>query len=102
MCRDAILRGWGRAQVECPQSLRCATPQRSDERAVVVVRDLAGAMVELELLQCGERTVALLCERQSSLLQFVRSDQTVVPRRRLAQERPGDHCHAEDGKHHPD
>ena len=39
-------------------------PQRRDESAVVLVRDLAGAVVELELLQRIERTVSLLDERQ--------------------------------------
>ena len=59
-----------------------ATPQRADELAVVLVRDLAGAVVELELLQRGERAIALLGERQPPLFQLVRPGERVVLRLR--------------------
>ena len=46
--------------LERPQRFGRLAPQRADELAVVLVRDLAGAVVELELLQRRERAVALL------------------------------------------
>ena len=48
--------------LERPEELGRAATQRPDERAVVVVGDLARAVVELELLQRRERPVALLLE----------------------------------------
>ena len=42
------------------QRRRSLTPQRPDLRAVVVVGDRPGPVVELELLECGERAVARL------------------------------------------
>ena len=59
--------------VSLPGSSACnasaaVAPQRPDERAVVLVRDLAGAVVELELLQRRERAVALLGEREPAPL----------------------------------
>ena len=41
------------AEVEGSQRLRCMLSQRGDEPAVVVVRELAGAMVELERVDDG-------------------------------------------------
>src|SRR4051794_26143599 len=49
-----------RMRVHRLQSVGRAQPQRADEAAVVVVGDLAGAVVELQLAQCAERPVALL------------------------------------------
>ena len=56
--------------------------QRADERAVVLVVDLAGAVVELELLQRGERAVALLDQREPPLLGGRRRVEAVVAPRR--------------------
>ena len=81
------------AQIQGPQRFRCMSPQRPDESAVIVVRDLAGAMVELELFECRKRTVAFFREAQAALLQLVRRRQPVVAGRGLSQERQ---CH-EDG-----
>ena len=67
-----------RADVEGTQRFGGTTPQRADELAIVVVRDLAGTVVELELLQRGERTIALLGERQPPLFRLVRPRKRVV------------------------
>jgi hypothetical protein len=78
------------AQLECAQGLGCATPERADEVAVVVVGDLAGAVVELELLQRGECTITFLGQREAPLLQLVGASQTIIPGGRLTQERESD------------
>jgi hypothetical protein len=78
------------AQLERPEGLGGATPERLHETAVILVRDLAGAVIELELLECGKRTVTLLGELQPPPLELVRPVEPVVPCLRLAQERPGD------------
>src|SRR5205823_5489500 len=49
-----------RMRVHRPQRRGGAHPQRADEAAVVVVGDLAGAVVELQLAQRAKRPVALL------------------------------------------
>ena len=60
----------GRARVPCSRRRAPAAPraasrrERPDERAVVLVGDLARAVVELELLERRERAVALLGERE--------------------------------------
>src|SRR6266536_2922748 len=53
------------------QGLRRPPAQRPDELAVVLVGDLAGAMVELELLQGRQRAVALLRELQPAALELI-------------------------------
>ena len=76
--------------------------QRADEPAVVVVRDLAGAMVELELLEGGERTVPLFREAQPALLELIRRGQPVVACGGLAQEGQSDKHDAGDRKDRAD
>ena len=95
---NLILRGVSGTQVERAQRLRRPLPQRPDEVAVVGVRDLAGAMVELELLQRGERTVALLCQLEPALLELVRRREPVFTRLRLTQERQRDEHGARSGE----
>ena len=76
-----VLAAAARSQRPCSASARRRRPraaQRADERAVVVVVDLAGAVVELELLQRGERVVALLDQQQPLLLGLGRRVETVV------------------------
>ena len=88
------------AQVEGTQRFRRATPQRADELAVVPVRNLAGAVVELELLERRKRAIAFLGLRQPPLFQLVGPGEPVVLRPRLAQEGQGDErdaTHGEDG-----
>ena len=77
--------------LHCPGRLG---PQRSDERTVVLVGDLARAMVELELLERVERTIALLHERQPLPPALVEPVEAVVRRSHggLAEERP---CHVD-------
>ena len=67
-------------------------PQRSDERTVVLIGHLAGAVVELELLQRVECTIALLHERQPLPPPLVERAEPVVRRSHggLAEERPRD------------
>jgi hypothetical protein len=50
-------------------------------------------MVELELLQRGQRPVALLGERERPLPRVFRLRQRVLARRRLAEKRDGDEQH---------
>ena len=59
-------------------------------------------MVELQLLQRQERTVALLRQRQPPLLGSVRPQQEVVARGGLAQERRRDEDGAANGQDRTD
>src|SRR6266542_1115423 len=67
-------------------------PERTDERRVVLVGDLAGAMIELELLQGSEGAVALLGQLElpagfgADLVQAI----SAAANRRLSEEREGD------------
>src|SRR5438034_7834267 len=74
-------------QVEGAQRLRGTTSQRADEPPVVVVGDLAGPVVELQLLERGERAVPLLGKREPPLLELVWLQKTIVSGTRLPQER---------------
>jgi hypothetical protein len=89
-----------RPRVERPERLRGAPAQRTDERAVVLVRHLAGAVVELELLQRRQRAVPLLDELEPPALERVRLVEPVVlgRRARSSQERPRGEQHARDGE----
>ena len=82
----------------CPHRALVTHPPRlsqlADERPVVVVRDLARAVVELELFEGGERAVALLGEGEPLLLRLGRA----VFRRRVAQQRPRDERDGGDGE----
>jgi len=71
--------------------------KRADERTVVLVGDLACAMVELELLQRGEGAIALLEEPQARLLLRAGCPEIVLPGRRGTQERHCDEDDARDG-----
>src|SRR5437867_637689 len=57
---DAFMRGAFCPQLQSPKRLRCTSAQRADELRVVLVGDLSGAVVELQLLQRGESAVAFL------------------------------------------
>ena len=76
------------SMLEGPERLAGLAAERTDERPVVLIRDLAGPVVELELLQRGERTVTLLEQAQTPLVSRVR-DEDVVPSPG-PEERPGD------------
>ena len=69
-------------------------PKRAHQPPIVVIGDLAGAMVELELLERGKRSVALLCQGKPALLELVRPVEMVVSRARLPQERQRHQHHA--------
>ena len=94
-----ILRRLSGTQVERAHRLRRSLSQRAHELAVVGVRDLAGAMVEFELLQRGERPVAFFCKLEPALLELVRRHEAILTRLRLAQERQRDE-HDADGREH--
>jgi hypothetical protein len=83
-------------RVERAQRLGCPAAHRADLGAIVVVRDLAGPVVELELLQCRQRAVTLLGQRYPLPLRLGRLVQAVVSRPGVAQERRGDEQHARD------
>ena len=90
------------AEVEGSQRLRCMLSQRADEPAVVVVRDLAGAMVELELLEGGQRAVPFFREAEPALLKLIRRRQPVAAGGRLTQEGQSDKHDARDREHRAD
>jgi hypothetical protein len=91
-----------RPQVERAQRLRGSTPKRADQPPIVVVGDLAGPVVELELLERSQRAVTLLGEREPSLLELVWLQKTIVPGAGLTQERKGDEHHARNSEHGTD
>jgi len=84
--------------VERPERLRSSAAQRPDLGAIVVVRDLAGAMVELELFQRPEGAVTLLLERYPFPLTLRGLVEPVVSRVRVAQEGCGNEHHARHGE----
>ena len=90
------------ANLERAQCLGRTTPERSDLRAVVVVRDLARAMVELELLQRRECAIALLGDGEPPLLEIVRRLQPIVSYGRLTEERQRDDDRTRDRKRRAD
>src|SRR5207249_2187853 len=55
---DAFMRGALCPQLQSPKRLRCTPAQRADELRVVLVGDLSGAMVELQLLQRGQSAIS--------------------------------------------
>src|SRR5262249_61586714 len=85
------------AGVERPQRVGSRAGERADERAVVVVADLARAVVELELLERGEGAIALVEEREPLLLLGRRRIEPVVDGTWLAQERKRDEHDRHDG-----
>ena len=89
-------------QVEGAQRLRSTTSQRADEPPVVVVGDLAGPVVELQLLERSERAVPLLGKREPPLLELVWLQKTIVSGTRLPQERQGNEQHARNREHRTD
>src|SRR5919109_3380032 len=78
--------------IERPQSFGGPPPEGPDELAVVLVRDLARSVVELELFQGRESTVALFGELEAPALAGVGLSQPVFRRRepRMPQERQRD------------
>ena len=91
-----------RGVIERAERDRGRLPERADELAVVGIVHLAGAMVELELLQRRERTVPLLDEREPASLGLARRIEAVVVGDRLAQERQRDEHHHRGSQHEPD
>src|SRR6188508_2806816 len=75
--RRAIRRRRG-GRLEGLQRGRRASPQGADLGAVVLVRDLPGAVVDLELGQRAERLVALLQQGKAALLQRVDAREAVL------------------------
>src|SRR5919201_534286 len=90
-----------RAAVECPQRLRGLPPERPDQFAVVLVRDLARPVIELELLQGRERTVALLGQLEATALARVGLAEPILGGRkaRPPQEGQRDDDHGDDCEH---
>src|SRR6476469_130426 len=80
----------GRRVVEAAQSRRRRLAQRADVAAVVLVGDLARAVVELQLLQRSERLVALFDERKLTLIGLAGCVEAIVDGRRVAEERQRD------------
>ena len=74
-------------RIEGAQGLGSLSAERPDELAIVVVGDLAGPVVELELLEGGQGTVALLCEQEALPLLGREVVEPIVLRSGLAQER---------------
>src|SRR2546421_12686087 len=101
MRRDPARRGL-RPQLERAQCLCGTAAQRADERAVVLVGDLTGAVIELELLQGGERAVSFLGERESTSLELVRRVEAIVDGRWFADERQRDEDRSDDRDDCPD
>src|SRR3954451_6554075 len=88
-----------RGIVEPAQGGRCGAAKRADVAAVVLVGDLPGAMIELQLLQGGERLVSLLDEGEAPLVRLRRRVETVVCGRRVTQERQRDEQHGAGCEH---
>src|SRR5439155_4392999 len=86
---DALLARLG-PDLERAQRLGDSLPQRPDELAVVLVRDLARAVIELELFQGRERPVAVLGELELTALERAGRAEAILARGRLAQERQCD------------
>jgi len=85
-------------RIEAAQRLGRLAPERCHELAVVGVGDLAGAVVELELLQRRERSVALLREARPLALSWRELGEPVVLGRRLAEEGSRDEPDADDSQ----
>jgi hypothetical protein len=83
-------------RLEGTKQLGGASAQGPDKRAVVLVGNLAGTVVEFELLQRSERTVALLLERNPLLFPRPRLLEAVVLGNRFPQEGA---CHEQDAPH---
>jgi hypothetical protein len=87
-----------RAHLEGTKRFGGATPQRADELAVVLVRNLARAVVELELLERRKRAIALLGQRKPPLFELVGPGEHVVLGPGLTQKGQGDQPDASDGE----
>ena len=85
-------------QVERAESVGRATTQRPDELAVIIIGHLARAVIELELLQRGERAVTLFRQGKPALLELVRMRETIVLRPRLSQKGQRDEDNGDHGK----
>src|SRR5262245_55070724 len=97
-----LLLGRLRLRFQRPQSLSDPQPQRANQLAVVLVGDLAGAVVELELLERRQCAVAVLGDLERALLQRAGLVQPVLRRIGLAEERKRDEQHAAEREHGPD
>jgi hypothetical protein len=91
-----------RPEVERAQRLGGTTSKWADEPPVVVVGDLAGPVVELELLERSQRAVTLLGQSEPALLELVRLQKSIVAGARLTQEGQGDEQHARNCEHGTD
>jgi hypothetical protein len=93
-----LRRGHGRSWLERTQRLHGLLPQRTDELAVVGVRDLSCPVVELELLQGRKCPVPFLGQARSFTLGRGRVGEAVVRRGGVPQEGPRDEEDAGKGK----
>ena|SRR5213594_43140 len=87
-----------RLRLERTKRLRSLPPKRRDEFPVVGVRDLAGPVIELELLERREGAVALLGQANALALLGRHLREPVVRRRGLAQKGTGHERDTGDGK----
>jgi len=90
-------------RLECAECLCGLPPQYPHLAAVILVRDLAASVVELELFERGERSVAALEQVQAAPLRRGRLVQLVVLRLRIEQERTRDEedaCEGQRGAEH--
>src|SRR6266545_2272840 len=88
-----------RPRLERSERLGRLTAERADERAVVLVRDLAASVVELELLERAERPVAALQQLDLAPFELARLVEAVVARLRVEQERPRHEQDTRDREH---
>src|SRR5207245_3376952 len=87
-----------RPQLERTQRLGGASAQRADELAVILVGDLPGAVVELELLERGECAVAFLRELERAAFERPELDDPIVVGHGFAKKRTRDEEHAGEGQ----
>lgn len=90
------------AGLERSQRLGRLPSKRADEAAVVLVRDLADAMIELELLEGGEGAVARLSELEAAPVELVRLLEDVPIGPRLSQVGQCDEDHTSRGEQRPE
>src|SRR5580765_5240132 len=98
---NALLPGF-RPGLESAQGGGRTAAEGADEGSVVGVRDLSRPVVELELLQRGERAIPILDQLEAASLELVELVEPVAGRRRLAQERARDEDDRKHGEHGPE
>ena len=78
--------------------MRGIAAERTDERAVVLVRHLSRAVIELQLLERGKRTVPYLGELELPACLHVGFGNPIRLGRRLSEERKRDGDDAHEGE----